>query len=84
MPVMTDNEIRRVAEEAGRSGAKQMLEEMGLTSPDALRDIRDLRSLLVGLRMVRRTVLRTIVATMTVALLAAVFAGIALKIKLVG
>ena len=49
-----------------------------------LEDIRDLRSLLTGFRLAKRTAVQTAVRIITTGILLALMAGIAIKLKLFG
>ena len=51
---------------------------------DAVLDIRDLRSLVDCIRLVRRTAMQTAVRMITTAVMLALLAGIAIKLKIFG
>src|SRR5690606_12771504 len=69
---------------ASETGARRALQEVGLEGKDAAEDIRDLRSLLAGFRLARRTAVQTTVRILTTGILIALMAGIAIKLKLFG
>ena len=81
MPVAEFEELlARAAEE----GAKSALADVGLDGKEAALDIRDLRALLEGIRLMRRTAAQTIIRMLTAGLILTLLAGIALKLKLFG
>jgi hypothetical protein len=65
-------------------GARRALADVGLDGEEAALDIRDLRSLLEGLRLVRRTAVQTSVHLITTGVILALLAGIAVKLKVFG
>lgn len=81
---MPDAEFEAVLSRAAAEGARHALREVGLESKDAAEDIRDLRSLLAGVRLARRTAVQTTVRIITTGILIALMAGIAIKLKLFG
>ena len=64
--------------------AKRALADVGLEGDEAALDIRDLRSMLDLLRLVRRTAVQTVVRAVTTAVLLALLAGVAIKLKVFG
>ena len=58
--------------------------DAGLDGREAALDIRDLRALLEGIRLMRRTAAQTIIRMLTAGLILTLLAGIALKLKLFG
>jgi len=83
--MITPDEMTRMAEEAGESGARKVLAELGLDNGHrAARDIRELRDLLHAWRAVRRTALQTMVRVLTTILLLALILGLAIKLRLFG
>ena len=81
---ITARELERLLERAAETGARRALHEVGLDATDAAGDIRDLRSLLAGFRLARRTAVQTSVRIITTGILLALMAGIAVKLKLFG
>ncbi len=81
---MTQAEIEGLLARAAERGARKALADLGLEGKDAALDIRDLRSLIECLRLVRRTAVQTIVRLITTGILLALIAGIAIKLKLFG
>ena len=77
-------EFEALLERAAETGARRALHEVGLDGMDAAEDIRDLRSLLAGFRLAKRTAVQTTVRLITSGILLALMAGIALKLKLFG
>lgn len=74
-------EFEVIMARAAKAGARQALADVGLDGKDAALDIRDLRSLLVCVRFVRRTAAQTAIRLITTGLILALLAGIALKLK---
>ena len=72
--------LTRAAEE----GAKRALADVGLDGDEAALDIRDLRSLVDCIRLVRRTAMQTAVRMITTGVMLALLAGIAIKLKIFG
>jgi hypothetical protein len=60
------------------------LADVGLYGEEAALDIRDLRSLLDCIRLVRRTAMPTAVRMITTGAILALRAGIAIKLKIFG
>lgn len=77
-------EFEALLERAAETGARRALHEVGLDGMDAAEDIRDLRSLLAGLRLAKRTAVQTAVRIVTTGVLLALMAGFAIKLKLFG
>ena len=77
-------EFEALLERAAETGARRALHEVGLDGMDAAEDIRDLRSLLAGFRLAKRTAVQTTVRLITSGILLALMAGIAIKLKLFG
>jgi hypothetical protein len=82
--VMPEPELQRLLDTAAGRGARRALADVGLDGEDAAADIRDLRSLLGCMRLVRRTAVQTTVRLVTTAILLALMAGAALKLRLFG
>jgi hypothetical protein len=78
------DEFEALMERAAETGARRALQEVGLDGTDAAEDVRDLRSLLAGFRLAKRTAVQTAVRIITTGILLALMAGIAIKLKLVG
>ncbi|GGC16545.1 hypothetical protein GCM10011363_36190 [Marivita lacus] len=81
---MPDDEFEAMLARAAEKGAKRALADVGLDGDEAALDIRDLRSMLDLLRLVRRTAVQTVVRAVTTAVLLALLAGIAIKMKVFG
>ena len=81
---MPDAEFEDLLARAAEEGAKRALANVGLDGKEAALDIRDLRSLLEGIRFVRRTAVQSAVHLITTAIIFALLAGIALKVKIFG
>ena len=64
--------------------ARRALQELGIDGKDAGEDIRDLRSLLAGFRMAKRTAVQAAVRIITAGILIPLVAGIAIKLKIFG
>ena len=82
--VMPEDEFEQLLELAAERGAAKALANVGLDGEDAAGDVRDLRSLLGGIRLAKRTAVQTAVRLLTTGLLLALMAGIAIKLKLLG
>ena len=72
--------LARAAEE----GAERALAYVGLEGKDAALDVRDLRSLVECIRLVRRTAVQTTVRMITTGVMLALLAGIAIMLKIFG
>jgi len=81
---MPDAEFEAILTRAAEEGAKRALADVGLDGDEAALDIRDLRSMLDLLRLVRRTAVQTVVRAVTTAILLALLAGVAIKLKVFG
>ena len=81
---MPDAEFEAMLVRAAEKGAKRALADVGLNGEEAALDIRDLRSLLDGIRLVRRTAMQTAVRMITTGVMLALLAGIAVKLKIFG
>ena len=62
---MPDAEFEAMLARAAEKGAKRALADVGLDSEEAALDIRDLRSLVDCIRLVRRTAMQTAVRMIT-------------------
>jgi len=80
---MSETEFEALLARAAETGARRALQEVGLGT-DAAEDIRDLRSLLAGFRLAKRTAVQTTVRIITTGILLALMAGIAIKLKIFG
>ncbi len=69
---------------AAQEGARRALVDAGLDGKEAALDIRDLRALLEGIRLMRRTAAQTVIRMLTAGLILTLLAGIALKLKIFG
>ena len=81
---MPEHEFEAILARAAEEGAKRALVDVGLEGDEAALDLRDLRSMLELLRLVRRTAMQTVVRAVTTAILLALLAGVAIKRKVVG
>jgi len=81
---MPEHEFKAILARAAEEGAKRALADVGLEGDEAALDIRDLRSMLDLLRLVRRTAVQTVVRAVTTAILLALLAGVAIKLKVFG
>jgi len=81
---MSETEFEVLLARAAETGARRALQEVGLNGKDAAEDIRDLRSLLAGFRLAKRTAVQTTVRIITTGILIALMAGIAIKLKIFG
>lgn len=81
---LSEHEFEAMLARAAEEGAKRALADVGLDGHEAALDIRDLRSLLDCIQLVRRTAMQTAVRMITTGLMLALLAGIAIKIKIFG
>ena len=81
---MPEHEFEAILARAAEEGAQRALADVGLEGDEAALDIRDLRSMLDLLRLVRRTAVQTVVRAVTTAILLALLAGVAIKLKVFG
>lgn len=81
---MFDTEFEELLARTVEKGAKRALADVGLDGDEAALDIRDLRSLVECIRLVRRTAVQTTVRVITTGVMLALLAGIAIKLKLFG
>ena len=81
---MPDAEFEELLTRAAEEGAKRALADVGLDGKEAAMDVRDLRSLLASIRLIRRTAVQTTVHIITTGVILALLAGIALKLKVFG
>lgn len=81
---MPDTEFEALLARAAEQGAKRALADVGLDGREAALDIRDLRTLLASIRLVRRTAVQTTVHLITTGVILALLAGIALKLRIFG
>jgi len=81
---MPEHEFEAILARAAEESAKRALADVGLEGDEAALDIRDLRSMLDLLRLVRRTAVQTVVRAVTTAILLALLAGVAIKLKVFG
>ena len=78
---MPDAEFEAILTRAAEEGAKRALADVGLDGDEAALDIRDLRSLVDCIRLVRHT-MQTAVRMITTGVMLALLAGIAIKLKI--
>ena len=69
---------------ARRAREHLALADVGLDGDEAALDIRDLRSLVDCIRLVRRTAMQTAVRMITTGVMLALLAGIAIKLRIFG
>ncbi|MEX0310333.1 MAG: DUF6127 family protein [Tateyamaria sp.] len=81
---MPEHEFEAILARAAEVGAKRALADVGLEGDEAALDIRDLRSLVDCIRIVRRTAIQTAVRMITTGVMLALLAGIAIKLKIFG
>ena len=72
-------ELEALLARAAEQGAKRALADFGLDDDEAALDIRDLRSLVDCIRLVRRTAMQTAVRMITTGVMLALLAGIVRK-----
>ena len=77
-------ELEAILTRAAEEGAKRALADVGLDGDEAALDIRDLRSLVDCIRLVRRTAMQTAVRMITPGVMLALLAGIAIKLRIFG
>jgi hypothetical protein len=80
---MPEHEFEAILARAAEEGAKRALADVGLEGDEAALDIRDLRSMLDLLRLVRRTAVQTVVRAVTTVIMLALLAGIRVECKTV-
>lgn len=73
--------IKALVEEASENGAQRALCSMGLSDPQAVGDIHELRQLLMSWRDVRRTARRALVAWLTKIGIWALLIALAIELK---
>ncbi|EAQ34155.1 probable transmembrane protein [Nitrobacter sp. Nb-311A] len=81
---MSETEFEVLLARAAETGARRALQEVGLDGKDAAEDIQDLRSLLAGFRLAKRTAVQTTVRIITTGIMIALMAGVGIKLKLFG
>ena len=81
---MPEHEFEAILARAAEEGAKRALADVGLEGFEAALDIRDLRSLVDCIRLVRRTAMQTAVRMITTGVMLALLAGVAIKLKVFG
>jgi hypothetical protein len=79
-----ESEFETILARAAEEGAKRALSDVGLEGKEAALDIRDLRSLVECIRLVRRTAVQTTVRMITTGVMLALLAGIAIKLRIFG
>jgi hypothetical protein len=78
---MPEHEFEAILARAAEEGAQRALAAVGLEGDEAALDIRDLRSLVDCIRLVRRTAMQTAVRMITTGVMLALLAGVAIKLK---
>lgn len=81
---MSESEFEELLARAAQEGARRALVDAGLDSREAALDIRDLRALLEGIRLMRRTAAQTVIRMLTAGVILTLLTGTALKLKLFG
>ena len=81
---MPDAEFEELLARAAQEGARRALADAGLDGEEAAMDVRDLRSLVDCIRLVRRTAMQTAGRMITTGVMLALLAGIAIKLKIFG
>lgn len=81
---MPEPEFEAIFARAAEEGARRELVDVGLEGNEAALDIRDLRSLVECIRLVRRTAVQTTVRMITTGVMLALLAGIAIKLHIFG
>ena len=81
---LQDSHLEKLLERASECGAKRALNMVGLDGDTAADDVRELRSLMDGLRMLKRTAAQTVIRILIAGLLGALMVGLAVKLKLFG
>ena len=76
---LTDNNLRKLLEEASESGARTALKELGLSDESAGQDVRELRNLLEAWKSAKRTMGQQVVRMITTALLVILAVGLYAK-----
>ena len=79
---MRDAEFEAILTRAAEDGAKRALADVGPDGDEAALVIRDLRSLVDFIRLVRRKAMHTVVRMITTGVELALLAGIAIKLKI--
>jgi Family of unknown function (DUF6127) len=79
-----DAEFEATLTRAAEEGAKRALADVGLDGDEAALDIRDLRSLVDCIRLLRRTAMQTAGRMITTGVMLALLAGIAIERKIFG
>jgi len=77
-------EFEALLEAAAEKGAKKALADVGLEGETAAEDVRDLRSLIDALKIVRHTALQTTVHVVVTAVFVLIVVGATIKLKLFG
>jgi hypothetical protein len=75
---LTDDQLERMLDRAGKRGAVEALRAIGLEDETAGADIREVRTLLTAWRETKRTIWQQVVKMVVTLLLAAMAAGLAL------
>ena len=79
-----DDSLESSLHHAASHGSCGALADVELDGDEAALDIRDLRSLVDCIRLVRRTAMQTAVRMITTGVMLALLAGIAIKLKIFG
>ncbi len=78
---MPDAEFEAILTRAAEKGAKRALADVGLDGDEAALDIRDLRSLVDSIRLVRRTAMQTVVRMSTTGVMLALLPAVAKAVR---
>lgn len=81
---MPEPEFEAILARAAEEGARRALADVGLERNEAALDIRDLRSFVECIRLVRHTAVQTTVRMITTGVMLALLAGIAIKLRIFG
>jgi 2-keto-3-deoxy-L-rhamnonate aldolase RhmA len=79
---LPQSDFEALLERAAEKGARRALADVGLDGEHAAEDVRDLRSLLAALRLVRTTAIQTAVRMIVTGVLLILVAGLAIRLKL--
>ena len=77
-------EFEQLLETAAEKGARKALADVGLDGETAAADVRDLRSLIDAIKIVRNTALQTAVHVVVTAVLLLIVLGAAIKLEFFG
>ena len=78
---LPSSEFEQLLETAAEKGARRALADVGLDGKTAAADVRDLRSLIDAIKIVRNTALQTAVHVVVTAVLLLIVLGAAIKLE---